>query len=56
MDTFGYIAMVFLTQVLPQGTDTSHPEFAKLFEVFGREFTGLYVTFEALVKRHKFIS
>jgi hypothetical protein len=56
MDTFGFVAMVFMSQMLPQGTDTSCPDFAKLYEVYGTEFTGLYISYEALVKRHKFVT
>ncbi len=56
MDTFGFIAMVFMSQILPQGTDTSRPDFAKLYEVYGTEFTGLYISYEALIKRHKFVT
>lgn len=55
METFGYIAKVFLSQLLPQDADASHPEFVQLLKLFGKEFTALYFTFEGMVKRHKFV-
>lgn len=55
MDTFGFIAMVFLSQLLPEDVDSQSSDLAKLYEVYGTEFTGLYLSYEALIKRHKFV-
>ncbi len=56
MDTFGFIAMVLLSQLLPQDIDTGNAQVARLHEVYGTEFTGLYLSYEALIKRYKFVA
>lgn len=55
MDTFGYIARVFITQIIPQDVDISDADYSKLYEIYGTDFTGLYISFEALIKQYKFI-
>ena len=56
MDTFGFIAMVFLSQLLPEDIDKGNADFARLYEACGTEFTGLYLSYEALIKRYKFVA
>ncbi|MBU4234172.1 MAG: hypothetical protein L6277_17535 [Desulfobacterales bacterium] len=55
MDTFGYISMVFLTQIIPQDVEINDIDHAKLYQIYGTEFTSLYISLEALIKGHKFI-
>ena len=55
MDTFGYISMVFLTQIIPQDVEINDIDYSKLYQIYGTEFTSLYISFEALIKGHKFI-
>ena len=55
MDTFGYISMVFITQIIPQDVEINDIDYSKLYQLYGTEFTGLYISFEALIKGHKFI-
>jgi hypothetical protein len=56
VDTFGFIAFVFLSQVLPKDADIHDDEMSKLLLVYGTEFTSLYISYEKLVKRHKFVT
>lgn len=56
MDTFGFIAMVFLSQLLPKDVETQSPDLSELYEVYGTEFTDLYLSYKALIKRQKFVS
>jgi len=55
MDTFGFIADLFICQLLPSETGNRDPETPKLHDAYGTEFTGLYIAYEALMKRHKFV-
>ncbi|HEY5504832.1 MAG TPA: hypothetical protein VIK28_06710, partial [Sedimentisphaerales bacterium] len=55
MDTFGYISSVFLAQILPDGVDTHQPDFKALYVIFGTDFTSRYISYEALIKRHKLV-
>jgi hypothetical protein len=55
MDTFGYISSVFLAQILPDGVDTHQPDFKTLYVIFGTDFTSRYISYEALIKRHKLV-
>jgi hypothetical protein len=56
MDTFGYISSVFLGQILPKGVDTQQPDFKTLYVIFGTDFTSRYISYEALIKRHKLVT
>lgn len=56
MDTFGYVSRVFIAQILPHGFDTNHPEYSNLYVTYGTDFTGRFIAFEALMKRHKFVN
>ena len=56
MDTFGFISSVFLTQILQDGVDAHQPDFRTLYVIFGTDFTSRYVSYEALIKRHKFVT
>jgi hypothetical protein len=55
MDTFGFISRVFITQIIPQGVDINDAAYRKLYEIYGTDFTSLYISFEALIKQYKFI-
>ena len=55
MDTFGYISMVFITQIIIQDVEINDMDYSKLYQIFGTDFTSLYISFEALIKGHKFI-
>ena len=54
-DTFGFISREFLTQILPGFVDPNDGDYKKLYVIFGTDFTGRYINFEALIKRHKFL-
>jgi hypothetical protein len=56
MDTFGYISSVFLAQILPDGVDTHQPDFKTLYVIFGTDFTSRYISYEALIKRHRLVT
>jgi hypothetical protein len=56
MDTFGFISSVFLTQILPHGGDAHQPDLKTLSVIFGTDFTSRYVSFESLIKRHRFVT
>ena len=56
MDTFGYIAAVFISQILPQGVDNEDPAYRPLYILYGTDFTSRFIAFEALIKRHKFVT
>jgi len=56
MDTFGFISRVFIAQIIPQSVRINDADYSKLYEVYGTDFTRLYIFFEALIKRHKFIT
>lgn len=55
MDTFGFIARVFLAQIIPQNAAISDSDYSNLYEIYGTDFTRHYISFEALIKQHKFI-
>jgi hypothetical protein len=55
MDTFGFISRLFITQIIPQDVDISDADYSKLYEIYGTDFTSLYISFEALIKQYKFI-
>ena len=55
MDTFGYISMVFITQIIPQDVEINDIDYSKLYQIYGTDFTSLYISFEALIKGYKFI-
>lgn len=54
MDTFGFISRVFLAQIIPQDAAISDADYSKLYEIYGTDFTRHYMSFEALIKQHKF--
>ena len=56
MDTFGFISRVFIAQIIPQGFDMNDADYSKLYEIYGTDFTSLYMSFEALIKQHKFLT
>jgi len=56
MDTFGYVSRVFLAQILPEGLDTHQPDFNTLYMLFGTDFTSRYISYEALIKRHRLVT
>lgn len=56
MDTFGYISAVFISQILPQGVDNEDPAYRPLYILYGTDFTSRFIAFEALIKRHKFVT
>jgi hypothetical protein len=56
MDTFGFISSIFLGQILPEGVDTGQPDFKSLYVIFGTDFTGRYIAYEALIKRHRLVT
>lgn len=56
MDTFGFVSRVFIAQIIPQGVDINDVEYSKLHEIYGTEFTSIYMSFEALIKQHRFLS
>ena len=56
MDTFGFIATIFIYQLFPNDADKQHADIPNLYEIYGTEFTGLYLSYEAMVKRHKFVT
>src|SRR6266404_986127 len=45
MDTFGFIATIFIYQLLSNDDDKKHADVAKLYEIYGTEFTGLYLSY-----------
>jgi len=55
MDTFGFISKMFLAQIIPKDTGISEADYSKLYEIYGTDFTRHYISFEALIKQHKFI-
>jgi len=55
MDSFGFISRVFLAQIIPGDAAISDAAYSKLYEIYGTDFTGLYMSFEALIKQHKFV-
>ena len=55
MDNFGFISRVFITQIIPQGVDINDADYRKLYEIYGTDFTSLYISFEALIKQYKFV-
>jgi hypothetical protein len=54
MDTFGYISAVFITQIIPQDAHIDEADYSRLYEIYGTDFTGIYISFEALTKQYKF--
>jgi hypothetical protein len=56
MDTFGFISSVFLGRILPPDVDQQHSDFKALYVIFGADFTGRYISYEALIKRHRFVT
>ena len=55
MDTFGYISSVFIAQIIPKNVDIADFDYAKLYKLYGSEFTSLYIYYENLIKKHKFV-
>ena len=55
MDTFGYISAVFIKQIISQDADINDDDYSKLYVIYGTDFTSLYIYFEDLIKKHKFI-
>lgn len=55
MDTFGYISMVFITQIIPQDVEINDIDYSKIYQIYGTDFNSLYISFEALIKGYKFI-
>jgi len=55
MDTFGFVSRVFITQIIPQSVDINDTDYKKLYEIYGTDFTSLYISFEALIKQYKFV-
>lgn len=55
MDTFGFISRVFIAQIIPQDAAIRESDYSKLYEIYGTDFTRHYISFEALIKQHKFI-
>jgi hypothetical protein len=53
LDTFGYIAAVFLTQLTPN--EDAGAEKIKLVKFYKDSLTSSYIGFESLIKQHKFI-
>jgi hypothetical protein len=56
MDTFGFISRVFIAQIIPQGVDINDSDYSKLHEIYGTDFTSLYMSCEALIKQHRFLT
>lgn len=56
MSTFGFIADLFISQLFPAELGSRAPDMAELHDIYGTEFTGLYMFYEALMKRHKFVT
>lgn len=54
MSTFGYISAVFITQIISQ-VDISDDDYSKLYVAYGTDFTNIYINYEKLIKKHKFI-
>jgi hypothetical protein len=55
LPTFVYIASVFVAQLLPQGAELPDDQIAPLLNALSEDLTGLYVSFEALIKQYKFV-
>jgi len=43
MDTFGYISMIFITQIIPQNVEINDTDYSKLYQIYGTDFTSLYI-------------
>jgi hypothetical protein len=55
MDTFGFISRVFITQIISHDVAINDADYSKLYEIYGTDFTSLYISFENLIKQYKFI-
>ena len=55
MDTFGFISQLFVDQIASQDFEPSDSDHSKLCRIYKMEFTELYISFEKLIKKHKFI-
>jgi hypothetical protein len=52
MDTFGFIAKVFLAQIIPEGVGIDDADYSKLYIIYGTDFTSRYIAFEASIKQY----
>jgi len=55
MDTFGFISRVFIGQIIPQDIAISEADYSKLYEIYGTDFTSLYISFEASIRQYRFV-
>ena len=55
MSTFGFIASIFIFQILPAENVKQSVDIARLHELYGNEFTSIYLSYEALIKNKKFM-
>ena len=55
MDTFGFISLTFLGQIIPQNSNINKTEFDALHSEYRNDLTGRYVNFENIIKKHQFI-
>lgn len=55
MDTFGFISRGFLAQIIPDAAAINDAAYPRLYEIYGTDFTKHYMSFEALIKQHKFV-
>ena len=55
MDTFGFIALLFVDQIISHDSKSSDSDYSRLCQTYKMEFTELYIFFEKLIKRHTFI-
>ena len=55
MSTFGYISKIFISQIVPNDISVIEVDYKKIYEIYGTDFTELYISFESLIKQYKFI-
>ncbi len=55
MSTFGFISRIFISQIISHDVEINDADYSKLYEIYGTDFTSLYISFENLIKQYKFI-
>ncbi len=55
LDIFYFIADLFVKQIIPKNIDISDSDFLKLIYFFKVDLTNIYLAFEGLIKKYKFI-
>jgi len=55
MSTFGYMTKVFISRIISDNDSLSGIEYEKIYEIYGVDFTKLYISFESLIKQYKLV-